>query len=179
MGECVKAHAQGSQPDLPTKVTTYIKQVAQTSGVVCGKWMVFEGRASRRSIAFEDQWNRVKQAVNRNLLGRVAKMKAGEPGHRVLCIYTKSFTDDWDAFRVLEQLHSMSIFPVYWEAEMVTLLGMDNNRNKCVPRLDLAWFHPSLLPCSYRLLARELGKPSDYQCRTTTRGNINYHRHTI
>ena len=173
-------HLSGSRPSLPNKVTTYMKEVARISGVVHGSWMVYEGR-SRSSVDLESTWTTVKQAVLDGRLG-AAKMTAGNPGSRVICVYSKSFTNVWDVWQVLEQLHSMQIYPALWEAEIVELLGL-HDTNK-VPRLDLVWFRPSELPqvCGFRAFACEQGLPSDYECtiyRESTDGpNINRHRHT-
>ena len=145
--EVVKGHVKGSRPSLAVKVTQHAKTLARESKQVSGKWMVFD--KPMKNIT-EAQWDKVKEAVAAGKLGPVAKLAVGAPPGRVMCIYTYSFLDEDDVWRVLKNLQTMGVHPTSWKADFVTHVGLYSTKrvqnDSCdvlhVPNLQSGWFLP-------------------------------------
>lgn len=135
-------HKKGSRPSLHEKVTDAVKKMAQDSGCVVGKWMLIEP-----TYKMDEAWKKVKEGVRSNKLGFSAKMTDGPAGTRVMCIYTYSFLDETDVWRVLQQLRRMEIFPKTWKADIMTHIGLYSSKAASlsaggiyVPGLLMGWF---------------------------------------
>ena len=131
-------HVRKSRPSLATKVMEYVKRVAREAGYLSGKWMIF---GTGRSI--ENQWVKVKEAVNASQLGACAKFSDPSRDHprRVICVYTYSFEDEEDIWRKLRTLHGMDVHPTSWKPDVLTHLGVTD------PELKSGWFNPADCPC--------------------------------
>jgi hypothetical protein len=147
----IDKHTKNSQPSIHKKVTDAVKEMGQNCGMLTGKWMVFERDRvscdSTNTCKMDKQWTKVKQAVLSNELGFSAKITDGKAGGRVMCIYTYSFLDEVDVWRVLQQLHRISVCPISWKADIVTHLGLysDDGSMKSggrlyLPGLRMGWF---------------------------------------
>ena len=151
----MSSHVKGSRPSLSAKVTDQVKQAGIGIRVLTGKWMVFE-RNARQSKKMDEQWAKVKQGVRDNKLGFSAKITNGNPGSRVMCIYTYSFLDEVDVWRVLDQLHAVGVYPSTWKADIMTLLGIYSSKAQdasgrhrpdlYIPGLNMGWFLPAHRP---------------------------------
>ena len=142
--EVVKGHVKGSRPSLAVKVTQHAKTLARESKQVSGKWMVFD--KPMKNIT-EAQWDKVKEAVAAGKLGPVAKLAVGAPPGRVMCIYTYSFLDEDDVWRVLKNLQTMGVHPTSWKADFVTHVGLSSKKRfqndmLHVPNFQSGWFLP-------------------------------------
>ena len=145
--EVLKGHVRGSRPSLAVKMTQHAKTLARESKQVSGKWMVFD--KPMHNIT-EAQWDKVKEAVAAGKLGPVAKLAVGAPPGRVMCIYTYSFLDEDDVWRVLKNLQTMGVHPTSWKADFVTHVGLYSTKrfqnDSCdvlhVPNLQSGWFLP-------------------------------------
>ena len=151
----MSSHVKGSRPSLSAKVTDQVKQAGIGIRVLTGKWMAFE-RNARQSKKMDEQWAKVKQGVRDNKLGFSAKITDGNPGSRVMCIYTYSFLDEVDVWRVLDQLHAVGVYPSTWKADIMTLLGIYSSKAQdasgrhrpdlYIPGLNMGWFLPAHRP---------------------------------
>ena len=132
-------HVRKSRPSLATKMAEYVKRVAREAGYLSGKWMIF-GTAGR---SIENQWVKVKEAVNASQLGACAKFSDPSRDHprRVICVYTYSFEDEEDIWRKLRTLHGMDVHPTSWKPDVLTHLGVTD------PELKSGWFNPADCPC--------------------------------
>ena len=148
LNKVVKGHVKGSRPSLAVKMTQHAKTLARESKQVSGKWMVFDKPMNNIT---EAQWDKVKEAVAAGKLGPVAKLAVGAPPGRVMCIYTYSFLDEDDVWRVLKNLlHTMGVHPTSWKADFVTHVGLYSKKmfqnDSCdvlhVPNLQSGWFQP-------------------------------------
>ncbi len=143
----IQVHVKGSRPSLAEKVTQLAKEMARECNEMSGKWMVFE----KQTKNMDDKWCKVKMALARRSLGPAAKLSLNK-GDRVMCIYTASFEDERDVWRVLQSLHSIGIYPTTWKADIVTYIGLYNLRKHAgihglvVPGLTLGWFTPNKSP---------------------------------
>ena len=135
-------HVRKSRPSLATKMAEYVKRVAREAGYLSGKWMIF-GTAGR---SIENQWVKVKEAVNASQLGACAKFSDLSRDHprRVICVYTYSFEDEEDIWRKLRTLHGMDVHPTSWKPDVLTHLGVTD------PELKSGWFNPADCPCPRR-----------------------------
>ena len=134
-------HVRKSRPALAVKLTEYIKKAAREAGYLSGKWMIF---GTGRPI--ENQWVKVKEAVNASQLGACAKFSDPSPDHprRVICVYTYSFDDEEDIWRKLRTLHGMDVHPTSWKPDVLTHLGVTDRE------LKSGWFNPADCPCPRR-----------------------------
>jgi len=91
---------------LRKKLKEELIQVAVGERRLSGKWMLFPG---------EDQvdrtWRTIAENVANDRLGTTAKIAAGAStgSSRLICVYTKDFTDEADVKRVLEALTEMGL----------------------------------------------------------------------
>ena len=75
---------------------------------------------SRKLQEFEQLWARVKRGVANGSLGPVAKFPArGSVKNAVILVYTRSFLDVDDVWRVYDALCHISASPVSWKADMM------------------------------------------------------------
>ena len=123
----VNSHTKGSRPSLTAKVASEVRQLGASNTILTGKWMVFE-RSARQSKRMDEQWDKVKQGVRDNKLGFSAKITDENPGSRVMCIYTYSFLDEVDVWRVLDQLHAVGVYPSTWKADIMTHLDIYSSK---------------------------------------------------
>lgn len=138
--------------NLASILTKKVKQFARESGLVVGKWLVFQGQSSDTDI--ESKWELIKQHVVLGKLGPVAKISQ-RPHSKVICVYTESFLDEEDVWRVYDHLTQLNISPTSWKADIMTLLNLsagENNSNRdtyqrsrahSVPGFKLHWFSPN------------------------------------
>lgn len=100
-------------------VTNCVKKIALEENILSGKWMVFESSKGD----FEAKWGRVKAAVAAGDLGPVAKVSLG-CSKRVMCIYTYSFKDEEDVYRVREHLQKIDVGAQSWKPDILTYLNL-------------------------------------------------------
>jgi hypothetical protein len=141
--------------------------------------MVFE-RSARQSKRMDEQWDKVKQGVRDNKLGFSAKITDENPGSRVMCIYTYSFLDEVDVWRVLDQLHAVGVYPSTWKADIMTLLGIYSSKAQgascphrpdlCIPGLNMGWFLPAHRPHQGLSLTTSSSSSSSSSFTTTGHG---------
>lgn len=115
----------------PTAVTNHVKQIALKEHILSGKWMIFESSNGD----FEAKWSRVKAAVAAGDLGSVAKVNVG-CSKRVICVYTYSFQDEEDVYRVCKQLQKIGVSPQFWKPDFLTYVGLNSGI------LKAGWFCP-------------------------------------
>lgn len=100
---------------------TQILELAHQLHVRCGKWMFFPGPG-----AVDDIWAVVARATAANELGVAAKVapRGDEEGRldaaRLICVYTRDFTDKDDVGRVLGRLRHLGLVrvnarPIYYK----------------------------------------------------------------
>ena len=145
VSDVVNSHIKNSRPSVATKVTRLLKSIGESSGVISGKWMIFEDarKVSCQDGSLDEQWVRVKQAMVESQLGFTAKITDTAAGSRVMCIYTMSFLQQSDVWRTLDHLHNIGVHPTSWKADIVTYLGL---RGDGTPRLEMSWFKPAHRP---------------------------------
>lgn len=81
-------------------------EVAKNANCFTGKWMFF------LSTSYVDNvWKTIAEAVLANKLGPTAKVATGEgnEGTRLICVYTRDFTDEKDVRRVLDMLVELDL----------------------------------------------------------------------
>lgn len=78
-----------------------------------GKWLVF---ASRENV--DEVWEKIREATEAGRLGTSAKVRTAMPHlaeppewkeRRVICVYTRDWTDEQDVMRVREELGKLGI----------------------------------------------------------------------
>ncbi|KAI9722873.1 MAG: hypothetical protein M1828_004439 [Chrysothrix sp. TS-e1954] len=102
--------------------------------VLCGKWMLFPNAADVDRI-----WAVVAEAVVNDQLGMAAKVASAdaEPTRsgKLICIYTKNFSDLADVRRVLETVFDLGLAKrdrskdsrgIYYKADAYTHLGIES-----------------------------------------------------
>lgn len=133
---------------LADKVTNKAKKIAQQSGILSGKWLIYEG--NHKNI--DELWETVKQNVVNGKLGPCAKLSQGRG--RVMCVYNESYLDENDVWRVYQKLVDLGATPSCWKPDILTLLGLySSNPNSAgnnsisnegsklsVPGLKMSWF---------------------------------------
>lgn len=134
LGQIIQNHVKGSRPSLSIKVAEEIKCMAKACGLVCGKWMCF----LKNQESIEKVWVQIQAAVRAGNLGPIAKLADAPARSRLICVYTYSFVDEEDVWRVFHTLCSMGVRPVSWKADMTTLLGVYTGAQ--VPRIEMGWF---------------------------------------
>lgn len=109
-----------------------LKQTAINAQYLTGKWLLFPSLAEVDRI-----WSTVAQSVCKGQLGPMAKVATGSikspDGARVICIYTKDFTDQKDVKRVLDALVELDLVDLHstqsisYKSDAYTVLGIDYN----------------------------------------------------
>ncbi|KAJ7636790.1 hypothetical protein FB45DRAFT_1056072 [Roridomyces roridus] len=96
-------------PNAGKELEKEIVELARTTGVVVGKWMLF-----LQAHDVNNTWARIAHATANNRLGTSAAVATGsqDGGHcRLVCVYTRDFTDEADVQRVLRELDRMGLVP--------------------------------------------------------------------
>ncbi|CAI6335096.1 unnamed protein product [Periconia digitata] len=102
-----------------------ITDLAVETNVLSGKWMLFP-----KLDAVTRVWRLVVEGVINNKLGPTAKVSPfnEENNARLICVYTKDFTDQEDVFRVLLELVAMGVVSsnqaIYYKTDVYTMLGI-------------------------------------------------------
>ncbi|KAF8866327.1 DUF1917-domain-containing protein [Acephala macrosclerotiorum] len=88
------------------RIVKEILGTAKTLHVTCGKWMLF-----RDSEHVNDTWAVVARATANNELGIAAKVAPddGQNKMRLICVYTKDFTDMADVSRVVHRMRELGL----------------------------------------------------------------------
>lgn len=91
------------------KLKDDILSLAKEAGMLSGKWMLFPNEEDASDI-----WKRVATAVIEGKLGTAAKIATDDDGKgsRLICIYTKDFSDEADVKRVLQEIQKLKLLPV-------------------------------------------------------------------
>jgi hypothetical protein len=107
------------------KLKEDILSLAEGAGITTGKWMLFPAENDAPGI-----WRRIVSAVIENKLGTAAKI-ATDGSTRLICIYTKDFSDVADVKRVVQQLEKMGLLPpketgrsIYYKCDAYTHLDI-------------------------------------------------------
>jgi len=109
-----------------------LQEVAVKTGVVSGKWMLFPVLEK-----LDWMWRAVVEDVIDNRLGTSAKVATGgsdrDPNVRLICVYTRDFSDTKDVRRVLERLVEMGLVKsdgdsrgIYYKYDAYTHLGIES-----------------------------------------------------
>lgn len=110
------------------KLKDDILALAKEHGMVSGKWMLFPNERDVATV-----WRTVATAVIEGKLGNVAKVATDDEGKgaRLICIYTKDFSDEVDVKRVVQEIKKLGLLPVdearsiYYKCDAYTHLGID------------------------------------------------------
>jgi hypothetical protein len=95
-----------------TLAVSQILDLAHHLHVRCGKWMLFPS-----PDAVDDVWATVARATAAGELGVAAKVspkvlyEAGGGSARLICVYTRNFTDKGDVARVLGRMKELQLLP--------------------------------------------------------------------
>jgi hypothetical protein len=101
-----------------------ILSLARSTGMVCGKWMLFPHETDATGV-----WKRVALATIENKLGVGAKI-ATSGDTRLICIYTRDFSDEEDVRRVVQEIEKMGLLlantdrSIYYKCDAYTHLGI-------------------------------------------------------
>lgn len=110
-----------------------IRLLALECNVKTGKWMLFP-----RIEALDRTWQAICEAVVSGKLGSTAKVATGgsERGHdgvRLICVYTRDFTNEEDIKRVLDRLLRMGLVDqrreangIWYKLDAYTHLGIES-----------------------------------------------------
>lgn len=113
--------------------TQEIYEIARQTGVVSGKWLLFP-----YAEEVHECWTKVAEATASADLGVGAKVAAMEPESfssrnakvRLVCVYTKDFSDKKDVDRVLKQLIKLKLVKsgsfIYYKADAMTHLEIES-----------------------------------------------------
>jgi len=103
-----------------------IINLSKDSGMLCGKWMLFPYEDDATSV-----WKRVVAGVIEGKLGTAAKIATDDEGKgtRLICVYTRDFSDVEDVKRVVQQLQKMGLLPtegrsIYYKSDAYTYLNI-------------------------------------------------------
>ena len=115
------------------RLVTELREAAIKYHVLTGKWMLFP---SVRDI--DQVWKDIVTAVVEDRLGIAAKVATtdgsrGDSG-RLICVYTRDFTDGNDVWRVLEELFNIDMVKrkpgdgrgIYYKCDAYTHLGIES-----------------------------------------------------
>ncbi|KAF1984465.1 DUF1917-domain-containing protein [Aulographum hederae CBS 113979] len=119
-----------------------ILRLAVENGVTSGKWMLFPKMDDIHRV-----WRLVCEGVAENRLGTGAKFATGSdrpdrgrgPPVRLICVYTKDFSDRNDVRRVVEELAEMALVPrdasrgIYYKCDAYTHLGIESDNPYHLP----------------------------------------------
>jgi hypothetical protein len=107
------------------KLKEDILSLAKDKGMTSGKWMLFPTDEAAPGI-----WKRVATAVVEGNLGTGAKI-ATDSSTRLVCVYTKDFSDEADIKRVVQQLKNLNLLPsketnksIYYKCDAYTYLDI-------------------------------------------------------
>lgn len=103
-----------------------IFELAKETGVTSGKWMLFPSVNNVDSI-----WKTVVTAMDKGKLGDAAKVATddGSGDVRLICVYTRDFSDKEDVKRVLKTLVETGLVneesrPIYYKCDAYTYLDI-------------------------------------------------------
>ncbi|KAF2876795.1 hypothetical protein BDV95DRAFT_561583 [Massariosphaeria phaeospora] len=102
-----------------------IVNLAEETSILSGKWMLFPAVDDLTRV-----WRTVVEGVITNRLGPTAKVAPdeGNPGPRLICVYTKDFRDHEDVLRVLRELVAMGLVgsgrAIYYKSDPYTWLDI-------------------------------------------------------
>lgn len=105
-----------------------LANLAKEANVLSGKWMLFQSSNNVTEV-----WRAVAEATVENRLGSEAKVATdgGDGASRLICVYTKDFSDTADAIRVLHELDAMGLVDtkkgIYYKADVYTYLDIFSN----------------------------------------------------
>lgn len=114
-----------------------IKELARSTGVLSGKWMFFPTLEKLPQL-----WRSIAEGVTENRLGTGAKVATdnGSPNAatRLICVYTKDFSDTDDVLRVLEELVKMGLVEensqgIYYKCDAYTWLDINRDNEYGLP----------------------------------------------
>ncbi|KAK3986030.1 hypothetical protein QBC44DRAFT_297729 [Cladorrhinum sp. PSN332] len=124
-------------PNLRAALQQELADLAKTHGVTTGKWMLFPTLS-----AVDETWSKICHAVDANRLGDTAKVSTGcnvrgaavvTSTTRLICVYTKDFTDVRDVKRVLLELNKLGLVSrnegglnLWYKSDAYTHLGIYN-----------------------------------------------------
>ncbi|CAG8958633.1 hypothetical protein HYFRA_00009950 [Hymenoscyphus fraxineus] len=112
------------------KIVKEILDTAVEFHCTSGKWMIFCDQ-----VEVNEVWSVVARATINNELGIAAKVAPFDGDiekSRLMCIYTKDFTDMEDVNRVVQKLKSLGLVvlkgkPIYYKCDAYTYLGINSN----------------------------------------------------
>ncbi|KAK3335282.1 hypothetical protein B0T19DRAFT_4045 [Cercophora scortea] len=128
--------SESMQQRLRERLGDAIADAARERGVTVGKWLIHAPPTTLPPI-----WHRIAEAVSANLLGIGAKVStkrfenscsSGVPDERVICVYTKDFTDVEDVKRVLLALAELGVVGkagIKYKCDAYTYLGIYSKRS--------------------------------------------------
>ena len=104
--------------------------LARTRNVVCGKWMLFV-----YPDQVNDAWAKIAMGTLEGDLGCAAKVATDtsdtDKPERLICVYTKDFSDKADVYRVLKTLKAMDLVKdgegkkaIYYKCDAYTYLDI-------------------------------------------------------
>jgi hypothetical protein len=102
-----------------------IIDLAKSKGVTDGKWMLFPS-----TNMVDDIWRKVAKATLDGTLGCAAKVATddGSDRQRLICVYTKDFTDEKDVRRVLNKMQELNLIKgeqgIYYKCDAYTYLDI-------------------------------------------------------
>jgi len=110
------------------KLKSDILELAKKNRMTCGKWMLFPSEENAPGI-----WKQIVTATLESQLGIAAKIASdGDP--RLICVYTKDFSDEADVKRVVQQLKDMNLLPdessnrgIYYKCDAYTYLDIKSD----------------------------------------------------
>jgi hypothetical protein len=110
-----------------SKLKDDILALAKEHGMLSGKWMLFPNDHDAAKV-----WKTVATAVIEGKLGNAAKIATDDEGKgaRLICIYTKDFSDEADVKRVVQELKKLGLLPadetksIYYKCDAYTYLDI-------------------------------------------------------
>lgn len=103
-----------------------IFELAKETGVTAGKWMLFPSVDQ-----VDSTWKKVVTAMDEGNLGDAAKVATddGSGQARLICVYTRDFSDKEDVKRVLKTLVETGLMdeesrPIYYKCDAYTYLDI-------------------------------------------------------
>ncbi|KAF2195498.1 DUF1917-domain-containing protein [Zopfia rhizophila CBS 207.26] len=102
-----------------------ITDIAKEKNVIAGKWMLFPRIEDLTRV-----WRLIAEGTVENRLGSTAKVATDQGGSdsRLICVYTKDFSDTEDVRRVLQELDAMGLVGsgqgIYYKSDAYTYLDI-------------------------------------------------------
>ncbi|KAF2436233.1 DUF1917-domain-containing protein [Tothia fuscella] len=115
------------------KLKEEILESAKSNGLTSGKWMLFPSEANAPAI-----WRQVVTAITNNKLGTAAKI-ATEGETRLICCYTKDFSDVDDIRRVVQAMADIGLISrdsprgIYYKCDVFTHLDIGSGNEYGIP----------------------------------------------